>query len=491
MKANQLAFLALLAFAAAGCAVGPNYRRPTGAAPAHWTEPLTGGETNAPIPTAAWWRNFRDAELDALIHRAIASNLDLRIAQARVLEARAHYTATVADFWPTVDASGSYARLETSRHQPVLGSLPTPASVPFQNDVYQAGFDASWEIDVFGGVRRGAEAAKADVAAATSGRRATLLTLLGEVARNYLDVRGYQRRLEIAQTNLAVQTQALAITRDRFTHGLTSELDVQQAATLLANTKAEVPLLESSVQSSSHRLGVLLGQPPGALAAELSAAAPIPAAPPEVPVGLPAELLWRRPDVQQAEERLAAATATIGVAKADLFPKFYLTGLAGFESISASDWFTGGGSFWSAGPTVQWRIFDASRIRANIKVQNARQAQALATYERTVLTAFEEVENGLVTYANEQIRRRSLADAVASSQRSLALANQLYANGLADFLRVLEAERSLYQAEDALAQSDRAISVNLVSLYKSLGGGWEAVESQSGATIAQTAHFSK
>jgi outer membrane protein TolC len=193
----------------------------------------------------------------------------------------------------------------------------------------------------------------------------------------------------------------------------------------------------------------------------------------------------RRPDVQRAERQLAAATANIGVAKADLFPKFFLTGTAGFESVSASDWFTSGSSFWSVGPTVQWRIFDAGRIRANIRVQNARQEQALDAYEQTVLTSFEEVENGLVAYANEQIRRRSLANAVTTSQNSLDLANKLYANGLTDFLHVLDAERSLYQAQDALVQSDRAVSANLVSLYKSLGGDWETIEKPSSVTFAK------
>jgi outer membrane protein, multidrug efflux system len=206
---------------------------------------------------------------------------------------------------------------------------------------------------------------------------------------------------------------------------------------------------------------------------ELTQPASIPAQPPVVPVGLPSQLLLRRPDIRQAERQLAAATANIGVAKSDLFPKFFLTGSAGFQSISASDWFSGDSKFWQVGPTMQWRIFDAGRIRSNIKVQNARQEQALAAYEKTVLTAFEEVENGLVLYAKEQVRRRFLEDAVVSSQKSLDTANQLYANGLTDFLRVLDAERSLYQSQDALVQSDRTISANLISLYKSLGGGWE------------------
>jgi len=491
MKLNHLLFAAMLAAAVAGCAVGPNYQRPSTAAPTRWSEPLAGGETNSPAALTAWWKNFHDPELDSLIDRAVQSNLDLQIAQARVREARAQYGIAVANFLPTIDASGSYARTETSHHQPVLGSIPLPANVPFDNDLYQAGFDTSWELDVFGGTRRATESAKAQVQASEFGQRASLVTLLGEVARNYLDVRGYQRRLEIASENIVAQEKALAITQNRYTNGVSSDLDVQQAATLLATTKAEVPTLKTSLQTSIHRLGVLLGQQPGALQAELSNIEPIPAAPPEVPVGLPSELLLRRPDVQQAERQLAAATANIGVAESDLFPKFYLTGVAGFESVSASDWFTAGSRFWSAGPTVQWRIFDAGRIRANIKVQNARQEQALDNYEKTTLTAFEDVENALVAYANEQIRRQSLEDAVTSSRKSLDEANKLYANGLTDFLQVLDAERSLYQAQDALVQSDLTVSTDVVALYKSLGGGWETFEKQPAISLAQNANSSK
>lgn len=492
MKTPQLIFLTLLTVAATilvigipGCAVGPNYHQPESKAPAQWSESLAGGETNSISTPADWWKTFRDPELDALIDRAVQSNLDLQIAQARVREARAQYGIAAADLWPTVDGSASYARDLESKHQPVLGSIPIPSSVPFENNVYQAGFDSSWEIDVFGGKRRAKQAARAELSATEFGRRDVLVTLLGDVARNYVDLRGYQQQLAIANENIAVQEKGLAITRDRFAKGLSSDLDVQQASTVLATTRAELPTLESSIQTSMHRLEVLLGQQPGTLLAELNESAPIPAQPPIVPVGLPSELLLRRPDVRQAERQLAAATANIGVAKADLFPKFYLTGAAGFESISASDWFTGGSKFWSAGPTMQWRIFDAGRIRSNIKVQNARQEEALDTYEKTVLTAFEEVENGLVLYAKEQVRRRSLQDAVVSSQKSLDTANKLYASGLTDFLHVLDSERSLYQAQDALVQSDRTISANLISLYKSLGGGWQTTEKQPALALAQ------
>jgi NodT family efflux transporter outer membrane factor (OMF) lipoprotein len=469
-----------------GCTVGPNYQKPKTAAPAQWSAPMAGGETNLAPSIAGWWKSFNDPQLDSLIERAVNANHDLRIAGARVREARALYRIASSELWPTVDAGGSYARQNQSKNQPLVDSVNLPKSARYENNVYQAGFDASWEIDVFGGTRRGVEAGKAEVAAAEFGRRNVLVTLLGEVARNYVEVRGYQRQLEIANKNLKSQAEALALTQDRFKNGLTSDLDVQQAATLLANTRAVIPMLESGIQGYIHRLGVLLGRPPEALLAELSAPAPIPSAPPKVPAGLPSDLLRRRPDIQQAERELAASTARIGVATADLFPKFSLTGVAGFQGTSASDWFTGNSKFWSVGPTVQWRIFDAGRIRANIRVQNARQEQDLAAYEKTVLTSFEEVENSLVAYAKEQVRRRSLEDAVKSSQDSLHLANQLYANGLASFINVLDAERSLYQAEDALVQSDKAVTQNLISLYKALGGGWETLEQPTPIAQAQT-----
>ena len=486
MKLNHLSFVLLPTMIAGGCAVGPNYHRPEVSTPARWGEPMAGGETNGPVSIAGWWRNFHDQELDSLVDRAVQSNLDLRIAQARVREARAEYGIAVGNLGPTVDASALYSYQRQSQTQPIIGTFPVPGSA-FQYNLYQSGFDASWEIDVFGGQRRAVESAKAQVAAFEFGERDVLISLLGDVAVNYVDARGYQQQIEIADENIQAQEQSLAITQKRFKHGLVSNLDVQQAATLLATTRATVPTLETSLQTCIHRLGVLLGQPPEALQAELSTVAPVPTAPPEVPVGLPSELLLRRPDVAQAERQLAAATANIGVAKADLFPKFYLNGSAGYQSVSASDWFTGGSRFWQAGPTVEWNIFDAGRIRSNIKVQNARQEQALGEYEKTALSAFEDVENALVAYAREQVRRRSLEDAVKYSQESLRVANRLYANGLTDFINVLDAERSLYEAEDALANSNTAVSADVVTLYKSLGGGWETPSaSVSAAAINQT-----
>jgi NodT family efflux transporter outer membrane factor (OMF) lipoprotein len=476
MNSSILILSSAIAAATAGCAVGPDFRQPAAAAPARWSEPLAGGETAASGDVTAWWRTLNDSELDSLIERAVRANPDLRVAQARVREARAQYGMARAALAPSADASAGDLREQASHHQPVIGSVPVPPSTPFDNQVYQAGVDASWEIDLFGGRRREVEAARAEVGAIEYDRRATLLVLLGEVARNYVALRGDQRRLAIATENIEAQRQGVAIARARFAHGLATDLDVEESSTLLAQTQAEVPALEAARQMAIHRLGILLGQEPGALLAELSAPAPIPAAPEYVPVGLPSDLLLRRPDVRRAERQLAAATAKIGVATSDLFPKFYLTGAAGYQSVGAGDWFSSPSSFWSIGPSVQWKIFDAGRVRAAIRVQDARQDEALAGYERTVLGAFEEVENGLVSYAQEQVRRRSLVEAVASSRQSLVLANRLYVGGLTDFLRVLDAERSLYDAEDRLAQSDEAISGNLISLYESLGGGWQRFE---------------
>lgn len=472
MKAFNLLLLLLLSGSITGCMVGPDYYRPTLNTPSQWSEPMAGGEAADSPSITTWWKVFNDKELDSLIERAVQSNLDLRIAEARVREARAQAGIVDADLWPTVNASGSYTRQRTSKNQPMLGSL-LPPSVPLEYDVYQAGFDASWELDVFGGTRRATEAADANAAVALFNLRDVRVTLVSEVARNYMAARGYQQRLSIALHNIKAQQETVELASDRFRHGLTSNLDTEQAATVLAQTEAQVPLLENGLQVAIHRLEVLLGRQPGALAQELANESPLPVVPPKVPVGLPSELLRRRPDIRSAERQLAAATAQIGVATADLFPKFSLTGNIGLQSVSASDFFTAGSRFWSVGPTVQWRIFDASRIRSNIRVQNARQEQALAAYEKTVLSGFEDVENALLAYAKEQTRNVSLKEAVERSRNSLQISHQLYINGLTSFINVLDAERSVYQNQDNLVQSDQVVAQNLISLYKALGGGWE------------------
>jgi NodT family efflux transporter outer membrane factor (OMF) lipoprotein len=465
-----------------GCAVGPDYKPPKGNVSAQqWTSPLTGGETNGPADLATWWQNFGDTNLDSLVTMAVQSNLTLRVAQAHVLEARAERDVSSGSLWPSVGTSGSYSRNRYGFNN----FPPLPPGTPLDYNLYNAGFDATWEIDIFGGTRRTVEAASAEIGAAIYSQRDVLVSLLAEVARNYIGARGYQQRLAITLQNIQVQQSILNLTSNRFEVGLSSDLDVQQATALLAATEAEVPSLKTGFDQSVHHLAVLLGQPPGALMNEMSVEKPIPLTPPAVPVGLPSDLLQRRPDVQKSEIELAAATARIGAAKADLYPKFSLTGFAGVESISTGNLFDYASRYWSAGPTVQWEIFQAGSIRANVRVQNARQEQALDTYQQTVLVALEDVENAITAYAREQTRRESLSQSVQADEQALELSTQLYNSGLADFLGVLDSERSLYAAQDALVQSDQTVSLNLVQLYKALGGGWETAENQSSLARAQ------
>ena len=453
----------------AGCSVGPNYHPPKTAAPADWSEPQAGGATNSPVEIIQWWKTFQDPELDALIDRAVTANHDLRVAEARLREARALRRGAVWDLGPTIEGSAGYTEALRAKNAQAF----TSPTLKLHTDTYDAHFDASWEIDIFGGRRRALESVNAEFVAVKEDRRAVLVSVLAEVARDYIELRGAQRRHAIAVKNIQAGAEAVAIARARFKAGLAGELDTAQAEAFEATTQAQLPTLETAWKQAAHRLGVLLGQPPGALLAELTTDAPVPKPPPLVPVGLPSDLLRRRPDVRRAERELAASTAAIGVETAELFPKFSLIGTAGFQSLSLSDWFAPGGRYWSAGPTVRWRFLDFGRIRAQVKAATARQEQALAFYEKTVLVSFEDVENALVAYANEQVRYQALTAAVAANRRALELANSLYTNGLGQFLNVLDAERSLYQAEDQLADSERSVSQNLVALYKALGGGWE------------------
>jgi NodT family efflux transporter outer membrane factor (OMF) lipoprotein len=444
---------------------------------------MSGGETNDPADLAAWWKNFGDTNLDALMTMAVQSNLTLHIAEAHVREARAERDVVSGSFWPSVGTSGSY-----SRNRYGANSFPPLAAfgIPLDYNLYNAGFDAAWELDIFGGTRRAVEAASAEIGAAEYGRRDVLVSLLAEVVRNYIGARSYQQRLAITRDNIRVQQEILDLTSNRFEHGLGSDLDIQQATALLTATEAQVPSLETGFDQSVHHLAVLLGQPPGELMDEMSAGKPIPLTPPEVPVGLPSDLLQRRPDVQRSESELAASTAQIGVAKADLFPKFSLTGFAALESVSANNWIDYASRAWSAGPTVQWEIFEAGSIRANVRVQNARQEQALDSCQQTVLLALEDAENALTAYAREQTRRESLSQSAQADENALKLSTQLYKSGLKDFLSVLDAERSLYAAQDALIQSDQTVSLDLVQLYKALGGGWQN-EASPAPSMAQAA----
>jgi len=430
---------------------------------------MHGGESNGPVDLAHWWRNFGDTNLDTLMLTAIQSNLTLQVAEAHVREARAQRVVVSGALWPSIGTGAGYSRNRYS----VKTFPPLPPDTEFDYNIYNGDFDAAWELDIFGGTRRAIQAANAQIGVAEYGQRDVLISVLAEVARNYISARAYQQRLIIARENIDVERNSLRLATNRFATGLGNELAVQQAKALLDSTTAQIPSLQTGFDQSVFELSVLLGQPPGTLMTRMSAKKEIPITPPMVPVGLPSELLQRRPDVQQAERQLAAATAEIGVAKADLFPKFSLTGIAGFQSTDAGQWLNYMAHYWTAGPTVQWQLFEAGALVANVHVQNERQRAALAQYQQTVLVALQDVENALTAYAREQVRRESLEDSVAADRRALELATNLYKSGLVDFLNVLTSESSLYNEQDALVQSDQTVSLDLVQLYKALGGGWE------------------
>ncbi len=459
-----------------GCMVGPNYRPPVTAVPENWNgqEVVTPAHPSktAPNPVALveWWNAFKDPTLSSLVEMAIRSNLDLRQAEARIRQARAARGVAGAPLWPEVDASALYQRSQGSSEVGGGGAIATVGGL---RNLWQAGLDATWEVDIFGGTRRSIEAAGADLKAAVEDRRDVLVTLVGDVGSNYINLRGFQQQIDIARRNLKTQKHTAEIIQKRHDAGFVGGLDVANAKAQVATTEATIPLFESSARAAIYSLGVLLGREPAALEKDLIREAPIPPTPPEIPVGLPSDLLRRRPDIRRAEAQLHAATARIGVATADLFPKFNLAGSFGF---SAGDLARVGGlssKFWSWGPTVTWPIFAGGRIYWNIKVQDALQEQALLTYEKTVLTALKDVETALVAYAKEQEHRQALSEAVTNNRKAVDLAMTLYVAGKSDFLNVLIAQRSLFATEDALVQSTRTVDTNLIALYKALGGGWE------------------
>ena len=465
--------VAALALFVSGCTVGPDYKEPALAVPSAWNEAQQKGVEARPLELVRWWTAFEDPLLNSLVDRAVQSNLDLRVAEARIREARASRTVVAAGLWPTLDTFGSYSRNRSSENALNFPSQGGASSIKLERNLFDTGFDANWEIDVFGGVRRRVEAADATIGATEYSRQDVLVSLLGDVARNYIDLRGAQRRLAVARANLKTQQDSLDLTRVRFDAGLASDLDVARAEAQINATAAQIPVIESALKEAAYSLDLLLGLSPGALWKDLEKEMAIPNLPAEVLVGLPSDLLRRRPDIRFAERRLAAATAQIGSAVADLFPKFSLTGIYGLQSISASDWFAGRSRYWSIGPTISWPIFDAGRIRANIEIRNAQQEQALYQYEQTVLAALGDVEKSLVNYAQEQVRYRSLNAAVVANRRAVELANELYIRGLNDYLNVLDAQRALYVTETEQAISEATMAANLVALYKALGGGWQ------------------
>lgn len=446
-----------------GCAVGPDYERPRTKAPEQWGE----SADTAPADLSAWWTVFKDETLNRLVERAVKANHDLRIAAGRVAESRAEQGVVLGALLPEIDADASHSH---SRQSP--NAQPFALTHVYQSR-YHVGFDASWEIDLFGGVQRAYEAASADHESWIENRRAVLVTLLGEVARNYVAYRGSQLNRSVLRQNAATARETAEIARARLAAGVATTLDVARAEAQLASAEAALPPAEVLLKQFSHRLSVLTGEPPGALARELAADGPIPSASERVIIGLPSDLLLRRPDVRQAERRLASQTARIGVAVSELYPKISLTGAFGLDSLGSADLLKWQSRAWSLGPSIRWPIFAAGRLRAQIAVEDARKEQLLAAYEKSVLTALEDVENALVQYLREQERLKSLIEAATADRRAIVLADDLYRKGLTSFLDVLDAQRTFYSTELELGRSKADVALYLVALYKALGGGWE------------------
>jgi NodT family efflux transporter outer membrane factor (OMF) lipoprotein len=440
-----------------------------------------------PLECTQWWNSFHDPQLVSLVERAIAANLDLRQATARIRQARAARGVGAAAFWPSVDSFAAYTRTGAGGTAGGAGdSGSSGGSIgrgSRETDLFQAGLDAAWELDFFGGTRRTVEALDADLDAAVEDRRDVLITLTSEVALNYLTLRGLQTQIGIARDNLEAQEKTVEITRTRFEAGFVSGLDVANARAQAATTASQIPTLESDARATIHALSLLLGLEPNALLDELQGETPIEPVPPEVPIGLPSDLIRRRSDIRRVEAQIHAATARVGVATADLFPRFSLTGSLSFSGDTLSSMASWSSRVWSVGPSMQWLIFDAGRIRWNIELQKAIQEQTLLAYQQTVLTALKEVESSLVAYAKEQEHRQLLEEAVSQNRKAVALAKELYSAGQTDFLNVLSAQGALFLSEEALARSTRTLSLNLVALYKALGGGWE------GAMLLNYAHL--
>ena len=479
---GSITLLIVLTVASVACLSVPKYSPPQTSVPSSWTSEAPAAP--APTPTAAaavqsrpaadtsvelttWWSKFGDAKLTSLIEDALRASYDLQTAQARLLQSRALRGVAAGALWPQLTASTAYARSRAGAG--VIGAGTTA----LDRDLFQAGFDAAWEVDVFGGLRQSLDSAAANVVAAQENINNVQVSLVAEVAFLYVQLRGAQQRVIIARSNLDGQQRTVDITEKRKSVGFVSALDVANAEAQAAITLSQIPALEKSVRQTIYALSVLLARPPADLLGELSEAGPLPVAPAEVPAGSPPDLLRRRPDIRQAEALFRAAAAQVGVAQAELFPKVSVAGSLQWQSGVVKDWFSQINMLWSVGPSVSWSIFAGGSKVANVHAQEAVRDEALISYRQTILTALQDVENALVAYGKDQETRKALSSAVVASRRASELAMQLYVQGAAEFINVLDAQRTQYASEDALMQSEINLIADIIALYKSLGGGWK------------------
>jgi NodT family efflux transporter outer membrane factor (OMF) lipoprotein len=512
--------IAIAAMLLAGCTVGPNFTKPDAKLPAAWCgthcQPQNVGASQVtpdPINTA-WWTSFNDPELVKLENQVANANLDLKVASLRLAESRAERSITAADEYPTVNGNASYTRERASSNGVMsldgstssatnaatlangtgsgVSNLPThgkgSSNSPF--NVFQAGFDASWELDLWGRVRREVEAADASVQAQADARRDLLMTTMAEVARDYIQLRGTQTDYQITLNNLNAAKDIERVTRERYQHGLATQLDVVQASAQVKTENALLPQIAQQEDETINRLSFLLGQAPGALRAELETAQAVPPTPPTVPLGIPSDLARRRPDIRQAENNLHQATAEIGVAKADFYPTITLSGSAGLQSLQSGQLGNWGSRQFGFGPSLSVPIFEGGRLKATLNLRKEQQQEAAINYQRTVLSAWHEIDNSLTQYSSQQSRHDELKAAVDDDQNALKLAKAQYTAGTGSFLQVLDAERTLLSAQQDLTDNTTQISTTLVSLYKALGGGWEATypdDAQAKDASAQTA----
>jgi outer membrane protein, multidrug efflux system len=464
MLSNIKGTVALIVAATlAGCAVGPNYKKPeTQVAPT-----FASAESGTFSPAEAqsqFWKQFSDPILDQLVGDALNSNHDLRIALGHLAEARAARHQALFDYAPTVTAAGGHVNQKSPLVQ---------AGIPFTASYYDAGFDATWELDLFGRIRRENEAARADLQGQEANLQDAQVSVIAEVARTYFELRGEQYQLALARKNVENEQATFQLTDARLKAGRGTEFDTSRAQAQLSTTLSTIDPLEASVSRSIHRLGVLTGRNPNALTDLLTPVKDLPGLPQLTAVGDPTGVLRRRPDIRVAERQLAASNARIGVAVGDMFPKVTFTGSFGYDAASLNGLGTSPSKAYSIGPSISWAAFDLGRVHAQVQGARARTDTALAQYEKTVLNALEDTENALVTHARTRDQLIHATDAAQSSASAAKLARIRYEGGIVDFLDVLDAERTQLEAEDRMAQSRTDAATSLVAVYKALGGGWE------------------
>ncbi|HWH87381.1 MAG TPA: efflux transporter outer membrane subunit [Pseudomonas sp.] len=471
---HQLTLSALLAVTLSACTVGPDFQKPQATQIADWAKPSQSAASKAvsePL-NERWWEIFHDPQLSALTQRALNSNLDLKLASSRLQQSRAARQIITAERYPNSTATGSYGRKRNSGK-----GLNDPSGNNGDSafNLWDAGFSASWELDFWGRVRRETEAADANLEVAENDRRGVLLTVLADTAQNYIQLRGVQNTRAVTQQNLDVARHSLKLSQLRLADGVATDLDVAEAAAQVAAIDARLPALEQRQAQLINAISLLLGEPPQALAQTLSTEAAVPQSPSQAAIGLPSQLAERRPDIRQAEARLHAATANIGVAKGDFYPRITLSGNLGSQAMQLSDFGSWGSRAFGIGPQFSLPLFDGGRLRGMLQLREAQQQEAAIAYQQTVLRAWHEIDDQLTAYNASQRRRDSLAEAVRQNQIALRTAQQQYVEGVVDFVNVLTVQSALLATQEQWVESSTGVSLGMVGLYKALGGGWQSV----------------